>query len=170
MKQIIPILLLACCMVSCLETESHYTPQIYLTYITNNHGDTLRVRKDDKTDLNYIDSVVLGDTLHFGVAFDAIGNNLQNTCIKWDETAIKLWGSLGSKVTIALTEPSDTTKLDLYFVEGFSGIGYPIHLVPLKTGSSAIRFHVATDSKYSPVDESLTINTIELAADSTKAE
>lgn len=160
MKRIIPILLLPVAMLfsSCLDTQSHYTPEISLSAFVNNQGDTLLYYYDTMSELWHVDSMHVGDTLHAAVGYQALGNNLVSTHIAWDTAYIDLWAVLTPAITDILLPSSDTVKLDLYSPVGYNYLGFPFWVVPKKAGSTTVKFTVVTDSKYSPQDEVIVLN------------
>jgi len=158
MKRIIPILLLAVLLSSCLDTKSHYTPEISLSAFVNDEGDTLLYYYDTMSELWHVDSMYVGDTLHAAVGYQALGNNLVSTHIDWDTSYIDLWALLTPAITDVLLPNSDTVKLDLYSPVGYNYLGFPIWVVPKKSGSTSVKFTVVTDSKYSPQDEIIVLN------------
>ena len=160
MKRIIPILLLPVALLfsSCLDTQSHYTPEISLSTIVNNHGDTLLYHYDPMSELWHVDSIMVGDTLNFAVGYASLGNNLVSTHIAWDTTFVNLWALLTSEITDNLLPNSDTIKLDLYSPVNYCYLGFPIWIEAKKAGSTTVKFTVVTDSKYSPQDEVIVLN------------
>ena len=158
MKRIIPIFLLAVVLSSCLDTKNHYTPEVSLSTIVNNHGDTLLYYYDSMSELWHVDSILVGDTLNLAVGYASLGNNLVSTHIAWDTTYIDLWALLTPEITDKLLPNSDTIKLDLYMPTNFCYLGFPIWIEAKKAGSTSVKFTVVTDSKYSPQEEVIILN------------
>ena len=158
MKRIIPILFFAVVLSSCLDTKSHYTPEISLSAFVNSDGDSLLYYYDTMSELWHVDSMHVGDTLHAAVGYQALGNYLISTHVAWDTSYIDLWALLTPAITDVLLPTSDTVKLDLYAPVGYNYLGFPFWVVPKKAGSTSVKFTVVTDSKFSPQDEVIVLN------------
>jgi len=158
MKRIIPITLVVFFLSSCLETKSEYTPEITMSKLTKNDGTTLDFRYDGNLNLYNVDSIHVGDTLVGAVGFASLANNLISTHIDWDSTCMHLWSTFTSDFTGILLSNSDTATLDLYYPTGYNYAGLPLHIVPLKAGSTPLKLTVVTDSKFSPAEEVVMLN------------
>ena len=162
MKRIIPLLLLPLTLLlsSCLDTQSHYTPEVALSSFVTSEGDTLLYFFDSTSNLWHVDSLLVGDTATFAVGYAGLGTNIISTHLAWDTAYLDIWTKYSSEMKNILLPQSDTTKLSLYFPTGYNYIGLPIWLTPKKAGSTALKFTVITDSKYSPAEENLILNII----------
>lgn len=160
-----------CTMTGCLDNvKSDYTPRILMSSIyvnpyyvndTLHARDTLDVRYDEKGKKFLSDTMQLGDTVMFGVAFDAVGNNLVSSRVGWDTTSVRAWFGINASIKSAL---SDTTTINSGYMQynpGYNVASYPVYLVPQKAGSHAIEMTVETDSKYSPASTSFELIVVE---------
>ena len=160
MKRIFPVLLLVVLFSSCLNTQSHYTPQVSMSTFTSSSGDSLTYRFDELSGLYNVDSVHVGDTLTAAVGFASLGNNLISAHIKWDTAYMNVRAIFSEQITNLLLPQSDTVALDLYCPTGYNYLGLPIVVVPKKAGSTPLKFTVVSDSKYSPTEEVLIMNIV----------
>lgn len=161
MKRIIPIVFVAVLLSSCLETQSHYTPEIATSKFVTNHGDTLKFRFDELSGLYNLDSLHVGDTITGAVGFASLGNNLLSAHVAWDSTRVRVWSEFTPDVLNVLLSNSDTAALNLYLPIGYNYLGFPLYLVPRQAGSTSLKLTVVTDSKYSPAEENLVLNIIQ---------
>lgn len=143
---------------SCLNGSADYTPEFRFSYFTTQTGDTLAVRYDEAQELNYLDTIHLGDTVNFTVLFDAYGNTLTAAKYAWDSDMAKLEVTFDSTLVKLLATGSDTAKGNLLFSEAqdLRAVVLPMHYVPLKQGSTNMRFQIESNSKFSPNNLSLT--------------
>ncbi len=155
MKRFVPVLLLAALLSSCLDTQSHYTPEVSLSAFITSSNDTLLYYFDDMSQLFYVDSLIVGDTVTFAVGYASLGNNLVSTHLSWDTAYVKLWSTFTSEMLGILLNTSDTAALNLYLPTGYNYVGLPIWLVPKKAGETKLTFTATSDSKYSPGEETI---------------
>ena len=158
------MVMMVCGMTSCLDNvKSDYTPRILVSNLYINPyyvNDTLHVRDtisihyNTKSEKLLSDTMLLGDTVMFGVAFDAQGNNLVSTQIEWDTTNVQAWFGINDVIKKALSDTTNLNSGSLSYVPGYSVASFPVYLLPKKAGSHTIKLTVATDSKYSPKSES----------------
>lgn len=157
--------IIACAMTGCLDNiQSDYTPRILMSdlyinpyYINDTvlHAqDTMHIRYNTKSEKYLSDTMLSGDTVMFGVAFDAQGNNLVSTQIEWDTANVQAWFGVNDAIKKALSDTTNLHSGNLSYVPGYGVASFPVYLVPKKAGAHAIKLTVATDSKYSPVSES----------------
>ena len=162
MKKIVPIVVLglAVMLSSCLDTQSHYTPQVSVSNFVNGAGDTLEFRYDGMSNLFNLDSLLVGDTLKGAVGFASLGNNLLSAHVDWDTAALSVWSAYTEEMIQVMIAPSDTTNIDIYLPLGYNYVGLPLWIVPKRNGSTLLKFTVTTDSKFSPANEILQLNAI----------
>ncbi len=136
---------------SCLDgNDSQYTPQVTTSHFTCNTTDTLQVRQD--TDGFRLDTVTVGDTVRFAVAFNALGNNLLTARITWDSIYTDLTiGELDS-VNSVLLPTSDPDGGLFNLPKGYQAIVLPMEFIAIKAGSPHLIFTAESDSKYSPAE------------------
>lgn len=156
--------IIACAMTSCLDNiQSDYTPRILISdlyvnpyYIndTLHVRDTIHIRYNTTSEKYLSDTMLLGDTVMFGVAFDAQGNNLMSTQIEWDTTNVQAWFGVNDAIKKALSDTTNLHSGNLSYVPGYGVASFPVYLLPKKAGAHTIKLTVATDSKYSPKSES----------------
>ena len=158
MKRLIPIILAAFALSSCLETQSHFTPEISTSLFITTSGDTIPYRYDSMSGLYNMDSLFVGDTIVGAVGFASLGNNLLSAHVDWDTASVEIWSQYTESVLQVFLAESDTTTLDLYFPLGYNYFGMPLYLVPKKAGSSSLKFTAVSDSKFSPAEEALVLN------------
>ena len=161
MKRIVPILFIALVGLlfsSCLDTKSEFTPEISVSKFYTSSGDTLTFRFDSQSDCYNLDSLQVGDTIMGAVGFASLGNMLVSTHVAWDSTYVKVWSVFTDDFKNILLPNSDLDALNLYFPTGYNYLGLPIYIVPLKVGSSLLKLTAVSDSKFSPVEESLVLN------------
>ena len=158
MKRLIPILLSVLCLSSCLNTQSHYTPEIAMSMMVTTSGDTLPFRYDELSGLYNADSLFVGDTIVSAVGFASLGNNLVSAHVDWDTTSVYIWSRFSEDVKQVFLPQTDTLTLDFYFPAGYNYYGMPLYLIPKKAGSSALKLTVVSDSKYSPAEQALVLN------------
>lgn len=66
-----------------LDGGSNYTPTIQLgTYITNQLGDTLKLKQTDEINTLLLDTIYVGDTIKFSMVYNSFANNLVSISIK----------------------------------------------------------------------------------------
>ncbi len=154
-KQLFPIILLSLTLVSCLDNnDSQYTPQITTSLFMCNTTDTLYVRPD--TDGYRLDTITIGDTVRFAVAFNAVGNNLLTARITWDSNYSDLnIGKLDS-IENVLLPTSDPNAGVFKLPTGYQAIVLPVEFIAIKTGTPKLIFTAESDSKYSPAEIKLT--------------
>lgn len=155
---------IVCAMTSCLDNvHSDYTPRIFVSdlyvnpyYIndTLHVSDTIHIRYNAKSGKNLSDTMVLGDTVMFGVAFDTQGNNLVSTLIEWDTTNVQAWFGINDAIKKVLSDTANLNSGSLSYVPGYRVASFPVYLLPKKAGAHTVKLTIATDSKYSPVSES----------------
>lgn len=161
MKRLIPILLAALCLTSCLESHSDYTPEIRLSYAVTSDGDTLGYFFDKKAESYRMDTIQMNDTAKFVAGFITFTNNLVSTHVEWDTAHLQVWSMYEKELTSVLLPESDTTTLDLYFPTNYNYVGIPIFLTPKKVGSSAMIFKVVSDSKFTSSEQKIMIDVIQ---------
>lgn len=151
MRKIFLFLLISICMVSCLDkNQSHYTPQIRLSYFVKTTGDTLKVVPNEEKGIYVTDTIVVGDTVNFAFAGSTVTNNLQAVQIDWDNAALDLTiGPLG-KMASVLLETSDSVAGKLYFPEGYNYVAFPVSYIARQESASSLKFTLSSDSKFSP--------------------
>lgn len=152
MKRIIPIfaVVLGLTLSSCLDTKSHYTPEISLSQFYTGSGDSLLFMYDEMAGMYRVDSLLVGDTLHFSVGFASLGNNMVSTHIDWDTNYVDMWGYFTQDMLDVMLPTSDTATLDIYLPVGYNYVGLPLWIVPKKAGGTLLKFTAVSDSKYSP--------------------
>ncbi len=136
---------------SCLDTEdSQYTPEITTSIFTCNTTDTLYVRQD--TNGYRLDTVTVGDTVRFAVAFNALGNNLLTARIAWDSIYTDLTIGMLDSVNSVLLPTSDPDAGVFNLPTGYQAIVLPMEFIAIKAGSPKFVFTAESDSKFSPME------------------
>ena len=158
MRKLLVVSLLGLVLSSCLnKAQSDYTPLIYVSEfvrLDSIKNDTLRIRQSDEGQWR-LDSLAVNDTLLFAAGFDAVWNNLQSVRLLWDTSEISVWVNDLGDIAPVLLDSSDTLTCRFEFPVGYNFVSLPFVCSPKKTGKTTIRFHLETDSKFSPVDEDL---------------
>ena len=126
---------------SCM-TEAQSTPELYYgakLFRTNGPSgrDTLRLN----------DSLQIGDSLLWPLAFYTRFNTLTSATASADKEAYSYWFSCDSNVVAVLTEASKPEEGVLCFQEGFSMIPVTFCFVPKKSGRERITFVVVNTAK-----------------------
>jgi len=158
------MVMMVCGMTSCLDNvKSDYTPRILVSELYVNPyyvkdtlyaRDTISIRYNTKSEKYMSDTMLQGDTVMFGVAFDAQGNNLVSTRVEWDSTTVQAWFGINDDIKKALSDTTDLGDGSLSYVPGYNVASFPVYLLPKKAGSHTIKMTIETDSKYSPVSNS----------------
>lgn len=159
MKRLFPILLTAVCLSSCLlENTSDYSPSIQLSAAVASCGDTLGYTYDEKATAYRMDTVHMGDTVQFAVAYMSYTKNLISTHVSWDTTHLQLWSNFDDATLAIFLPNSNIETLDLYYPTNYNYAGVPIYFTPKKTGRSKLEFHVVSDSKFSPTAQTILVD------------
>lgn len=152
-KHLIFALCTATVLTSCLlESNNQYAPTIACGNIINNHGDTLKLRTDDKNDYYWLDTMHVGDTAQFVFFFTGYENDLVSTEIGTDAYYTKLDMLLVNEIRDIMLETSDTTRGLLNFKPGYNAVQFASHYIALKEGTPSMFVSVHTDSKFSPTE------------------
>lgn len=156
--------IVACAMTSCLDNvRSDYTPRILMSplyvnpYYVNDtlHAqDTLYVRYNEKAERSVSDTMLRGDTVMLGLAFDAGGNYLISSRVEWDTTAVKAWLGINDEIRSAMSDTTAISSGYLPYKPAYNVVSFPVYIVPQKAGSHTIKITVESDSKYSPASAS----------------
>jgi len=148
MKRLIPALIFsAFVLTGCLEGSSNYTPTIATSYFISSTGDTLS-GSYNSTDGSYdMDTMYVGDTIQFAIAFNAYTNSLIYTKVGWDSTYVKLWSEVDDDFMKALTKESVFDDLLLYYVDNCSYSIFPVYFIPIKEGNSKLSFTVNSNAE-----------------------
>lgn len=141
---------------SCLDNvKTDYSPEVYTSFIVKNGHDTLGMTYDGETKLSSLDTTLVGDTLRFYVAFDALGNSLTGAKIIWDTTYINLTISFDGSDQTVLSAIKDTAqaKLGNFMFEPnyIRAVAIPVRCIMQKAGNPSLTFTVESDSQFSPV-------------------
>lgn len=146
-------------MTGCLTSEVHYTPQIQLSKFVRDVSDTLPIRYNSDDAYYYLDSIYPGDSIRFAVAYDAIGNQLMHTNLKYDTEALRLSANLKEIANEIDSARSDVKAFDITYKPNEYRraviIGVTMH--PKKVGDSKLHFRIDTDSKFSPTELTLSV-------------
>lgn len=161
-KSFLYLLLIACVATSCLNTETHTTPQMLFGNLYVNPqfvGDTLVGAKDTLEDhynyevgMVYLDTLQLGDTVMFSAYFDSYMNSLVSVQANYDTTRVNLWFAIDPQsdaVKNLLASGSNPQKGILLFNPMYRSVVFPIYIVPQEAGSHPIKITVTSDSNYS---------------------
>ncbi len=114
--------------------------------------DTLSVSAAESGNDTYvIDTIEVGDTVVFAVAFGARSNQLVSASVLSSDTnSLKIDCQVNDTLSKMLISPTDLNKGQMYFTSGWSLIGFPVYYYARKAGLVTITLKVESDSKYSP--------------------
>ncbi len=151
MKHFLLILCSALVLTSCLDNDdAQYTPQIVSSYFVCNSTDTLRYYQE--ADGYRLDTITVGDTVRFAVAFNAMGNNLLTARITWDSIYTDFTIGALDSINSVLLPTSDPDAGVFHLPKGYQAIVLPIEFTALKAGSPTLILTAESDSKYSPAE------------------
>ena len=145
-------------MAGCLDkAESHYTPRIGNSVFVRNHQDTLLLHISEANSQIALDTIAVGDTVNFVVAYSSVGNNLLSGEIAWDKAFLDLEIELPNEIRSVMLETSDTLNGIVNLPIGYYYMSLPIEFRALQVGAPVVTFTAVTDSKFSPATRSITI-------------
>lgn len=167
-KSCLLLLVLACLMTSCFnETGSQSTPMMLFSKVYVNPqivGDSLIGAQDtlgsyysEEFNMEYVDTLQLGDTAMFYARFEAFMNNLVSINATYDSVRVKMWYDIdpeNESVKKMLASGSQPEKGILLFNPMYHGVVFPIYILPLEAGAHAIKMTVISDSQY-PKNEAI---------------
>lgn len=110
--------------------------------------DTLFYSTDPVSGITVSDTLLLGDTAVLGAICSGEFNSLVAVKANYDTTRVQLWFDLNEQISKALVDNSKPEKGEIYFKPGYSGVSFPIYIVPLEVGTMDLAFTVTSDSKY----------------------
>lgn len=150
---------LACLMTSCFnETGSQSTPMMRFSKVYVNPqmvGDSLIGAQDtlgsyysEEFNMEYVDTLQLGDTAMFYAMFEAFMNNLVSINATYDSVRVKMWYDIDESMKKMLASGSQPEKGVLFFNPMYHGVVFPIYILPLEAGAHAIKMTVISDSQY----------------------
>ncbi len=144
-----------------LDQQSQYTPLLkcmnMVCYHTDSlYRDTLKYEKVDEKGVYKMKAIHKGDTVRAVIVLNAVTNTLTGFSITYDSTELIAQVDSVECIQHALLDTSDPAHGKLYFKPAFTYAAFPIHYIPLKTGSADIKLTVESDSKYSPNSLSMT--------------
>ena len=168
-------------MTSCegwLTGKSDHSPEISASFFFVNpvfEGDSIVSAKDtlylsqDPSDGSYeLDTVYLGDTVHFVNTYYAYENSLVAVQMTWDSLRMDLWYHLTEDIQKALTNQSNVEKGLLYFEPGYGRVTFPVYFTPRHKGGMTLKLAVESTSENFPTSSVLFyIPAIEQVVDST---
>ena len=160
--------IVATIMTSCegwLTGKSDHSPEIYATFFYVNpvfEGDSIVSAKDtlhwvtDPSDGSIeLDTVYLGDTVHFVNVYNAYENSLVAVQMTWDSLRMDFWYYLPKDIQEALTDQSKVEKGLLYFKPGYSRVTYPVWFTPRHKGGMTLKLSVESSSENFPTSSVL---------------
>ena len=158
-KSCLLLLVLACLMTSCFnETGSQSTPMMLFSKVYVNPqivGDSLIGAQDtlgsyysEEFNMEYVDTLQLGDTAMFYARFEAFMNNLVSINATYDSVRVKMWYDIDESMKKMLASGSQPEKGVLFFNPMNHVVVFPIYILPLEAGAHAIKMTVISDSQY----------------------
>ena len=173
--------IVATIMTSCegwLTGKSDHSPEIYASLFFVNpvfEGDSIVSAKDtlylsqDPSDGSYeLDTVYLGDTVHFVNVYNAYENSLVAVQMTWDSLRMDLWYHLTEDIQKALTNKSKVEKGLLYFEPGYGRVTFPVYFTPRHKGGMTLKLAVeSTSENFSTSSVLIYIPATEQVVDST---
>ena len=161
--------IVATIMTSCggwLTGKLDHSPDIYIFGFFVNpvfEGDSLVSAKDtlylsqDPSDGSYeLDTVYLGDTVHFLNVYDAYENSLVAVQMTWDSLRMDLWYQLSEDTQKALTNQSKVEQGLLYFEPGCGRrVTFPVYFTPRHKGGMTLKLAVESTSENFPTSSVL---------------
>ena len=156
-KNILPLLLLLMiAMQSCMKNKYETTPAVMVDpIILVNATDTATYGYNFEINNYTTDTLFVGDTLLFTIAFDAVGNNLTKAQIGYQSEYADLKSVLSSQLDGIVTETVAEGSYTLDVVSGYRAIIIQFNYIPKKEGQGKLLFRVESDSEYSPVEVSV---------------
>ena len=153
------MLVLACLMTSCFnETGSQSTPMMRFSKVYVNPqivGDSLIGAQDtlgsyysEEFNMEYVDTLQLGDTAMFYAMFEAFMNNLVSINATYDSVRVKMWYDIDESMKKMLASGSQPEKGVLFFNPMNHVVVFPIYILPLEAGAHTIKMTVISDSQY----------------------
>ena len=153
------MLVLACLMTSCFnETVSQSTPMMLFSKVYVNPqivGDSLIGAQDtlgsyysEEFNMEYVDTLQLGDTAMFYAMFEAFMNNLVSINATYDSVRVKMWYDIDESMKKMLASGSQPEKGVLFFNPMNHVVVFPIYILPLEAGAHTIKMTVISDSQY----------------------
>ena len=155
-------------MTSCegwLTGKSDHSPEIYASFFYVNpvfEGDSIVSAKDtlylsqDPSDGSYeLDTVYLGDTVHFVNVYNAYENSLVAVQMTWDSLRMDLWYHLPEDIQKALTNQSKVETGLLYFEPGWGVVTFPVYFTPRHRGGMTLKLAVESTSENFPTSSVL---------------
>ena len=141
---------------SCEPEEPQVSPEFGNTYFIVYHADSLHTH--DTLALRYIDNenvmdtIIVGDTVRFGLLLNAVYNQLTSFTIKTDTNFLALSLNLSSDFKAALDASSDVEKGSLVFKPGYNAAALGIQYIAKKSGTPKVSLSLSSTSKFSPTD------------------
>ncbi len=137
-KFFLPVILSAFVLISCVpEGSENHTPLIRPSLLTNQLGDTLyfTMTKDGQ----YLDTLLVGDTVNFGLANYSFSNVITHISASWDSTYLQITSpgivSLFDSIKNDLDATSDLEHLQIDFKPNamYNWTSFPVQMVALKS-------------------------------------
>ena len=151
MSKKVSILLLALLAVvcqSCLRSSEDYTPTIACSVFKVGDS-TLVMGYDTDADMYMVDTIAVGDTVAYAIAFATYSNNLVSVSAQWDEKSLEHKAGINDTIKQVLDlDKSDPDKCQLSFKAGYNGVAFPVRVVALREGATILTYEVVSDSKF----------------------
>lgn len=160
--------IVATIMTSCegwLTGKSDHSPEIYATFFYVNpvfEGNNIVSAKDtlhwvtDPSDGSIeLDTVYLGDTVHFVSTYNAYENSLVDVQMTWDSLRMDLWYHLTEDIQKALTNKSNVEQGLLNFEPGYGRVTFPVYFTPRHKGGMTLKLAVKSTSENFPTSDVL---------------
>jgi len=149
------ILIIVLYLSSCkMKEEPQYTPQFALSEFVVRHADpsepkdTIKVQNIGEDIV--IDTIAVGDTVHFAILCNAVTNQLTSFEVKTDTAVLGLTMQLSDQHTKALEATSDIENFKLVFKPGYGAASIPMEYIARKSVTATLTFNLATTSEFSP--------------------